>query len=41
MSPRKNEPIIDALPEHYPYRDNGCNVSASCLNCPLPLVQVR
>ena len=36
MSPRKNVPIIDALPEHYPYRDYGCDVSPSCLSCPLP-----
>ena len=36
MSPRKNEPIMDALPEHYPYRDDGCDVSTSCLSCPLP-----
>ena len=25
----------DSLPEHYPYRDDGCHVSPSCLNCPL------
>ena len=24
------------LPEHYPYRDTGCNVAPACLNCPLP-----
>ena len=24
------------LPEHYHYRDTGCNVSPSCLSCPLP-----
>ena len=36
MSPRKNEPIMDALPEHYPYKDDGCEVSSSCLSCPLP-----
>jgi hypothetical protein len=36
MSPRKNVPIIDDLPEHYPYRDDGCDVSPSCLGCPLP-----
>ena len=27
---------LDALPEHYPYRDTGCDVSPSCLKCPLP-----
>ncbi|MBF8266516.1 MAG: hypothetical protein HW388_24 [Dehalococcoidia bacterium] len=36
MSPQKNVPIIDALPEHYPYRDDGCDVSPSCLGCHLP-----
>ena len=25
----------DSLPEHYPYRDDGCHVSPSCLSCPL------
>ena len=28
--------VIDALPERYPYRDEGCEVSPSCLRCPLP-----
>jgi hypothetical protein len=27
---------LDILPELYPYRDDGCEVSPSCLNCPLP-----
>ena len=27
---------VDAVPEHYPYRDDGCEVSPSCLQCPLP-----
>ena len=26
----------DALPEFTRYRDDGCDVSASCFNCPLP-----
>lgn len=26
---------IDALPEHTDYRDTGCDLSASCLECPL------
>lgn len=26
----------DILPESYPYRDEGCEVSPSCLRCPLP-----
>ena len=36
MSPQKNVPIIDALPEHYPYQDVGCDASPSCLRCTLP-----
>ncbi len=27
---------MDVLPEYFPYRDVGCDVSASCLSCPLP-----
>lgn len=27
---------LDILPELYPYRDDGCEVSRSCLQCPLP-----
>ena len=26
----------DTVPELYVYQDTGCEVSASCLNCPLP-----
>src|SRR5712692_3597465 len=26
----------DALPEHTRYRDDGCEVSPSCMSCPLP-----
>ncbi len=33
---RRGEPLVDSLPEFYPYRDDGCEVSPSCLNCPLP-----
>ena len=36
MSGRKGVPSIDLLPEAFPYRDNGCEVSPSCLSCPLP-----
>ncbi len=36
MSGRKGVPSIDLLPEHYPYHDDGCEVSPSCLRCPLP-----
>ena len=28
--------LIDAVPERYPYHDDGCEVSPSCLQCPLP-----
>ena len=28
--------VIDVLPERYPYRDEGCEISPSCLSCPLP-----
>jgi hypothetical protein len=26
----------DVKPEYYPYRDEGCKLAASCLNCPFP-----
>jgi len=26
----------ELLPEHLGYRDDGCDLFASCLNCPLP-----
>ena len=29
-------PRRDALPEHLNYRDEGCDLFASCLSCPLP-----
>jgi hypothetical protein len=29
-------PPVDAVPEFYQYEDTGCEVSQSCLNCPLP-----
>ena len=28
--------LLDAIPEFYHYEDTGCEVSPSCLNCPLP-----
>ena len=28
--------LTDVLPERYPYRDDGCEASPSCLRCPLP-----
>ena len=27
---------LDTLPEHHTYKDDGCEVSPSCLRCPLP-----
>ena len=27
---------LDVVPENFPYRDDGCSVSPSCLRCPLP-----
>ena len=36
MTSRKGVPTMDMLPEHFPYRDDGCDVSPSCLRCPLP-----
>ncbi len=33
---RRNEPILDGLPEQQTFVDTGCEVSASCLSCPLP-----
>jgi len=32
----KHRTLADTLPELYVYEDTGCEVSASCLNCPLP-----
>ena len=29
-------PLRDALPEHLEWRDDGCEVSPHCLECPLP-----
>ena len=28
--------LLDVAPEYFPYRDDGCEVSPSCLRCPLP-----
>lgn len=32
----RGEICEDGLPEHQEYRDVGCEVSPSCLRCPLP-----
>ena len=36
MNPGAVGIVIDLVPERYPYRDDGCEVSPSCLRCPLP-----
>ena len=28
--------MVDTIPEFYHYEDTGCEVSPSCLTCPLP-----
>ena len=33
---RRNQPLGDGLPEQIHYVDRGCEVSATCLDCPLP-----
>ncbi len=35
MTKMKGVPLIDALPERFTYKDDGCEVSPSCLRCPL------
>ena len=35
-SRRRNEPSVDNIPELSAYADTGCEVSPSCLRCPLP-----
>ena len=37
MVQRGSTAVLDAVPEDFPYRDDGCEVSPSCLRCPLPL----
>ncbi len=34
--PITSSPVLDSVLEFYHYEDTGCEVSASCLNCPLP-----
>ncbi len=35
--PNKVDRLEDLLPEQIQYRDDGCEVSSSCLTCPLPV----
>ena len=37
MAPIVSAPTRGLLPEHVNYRDTGCDVSPSCLQCPLPV----
>lgn len=34
--PPKPRMRFDSLPEYTRYRDDGCSISASCFDCPLP-----
>ena len=36
MEPEVNEIELDLPPEYCHYRDEGCELADSCLNCPLP-----
>ena len=36
MTQARAKSMSDMLPEFYPYRDAGCEISPSCLECPLP-----
>ena len=39
VAPVKSKPansVLDAVPEYFHYEDTGCEVSSSCLSCPLP-----
>ena len=33
---RTETAVVDTVPEFYHYEDTGCEVSPSCLTCPLP-----
>ncbi|MCE2404926.1 MAG: helix-turn-helix domain-containing protein [Dehalococcoidia bacterium] len=36
MSTSSAAAVMDVVPERFPYRDEGCELSQSCLRCPLP-----
>ncbi len=36
MSEQTNDIELDLPPEYCHYRDNGCDLADSCLNCPFP-----
>ena len=33
---RRNEPVMDRLPEISIYQETGCDIHSACLTCPLP-----
>jgi hypothetical protein len=33
---REQRTLWELLPEEYPYRDKGCELFPSCLDCPFP-----
>lgn len=37
MVQRGSTAVLDGVPEEFPYRDDGCEISPSCLRCPLPM----
>ena len=41
MSEQTSDIELDLPPEYCHYRDNGCDLADSCLNCPLPNVFMR
>ena len=36
MDPGNAVAVMDVVPERFQYRDEGCELSSSCLRCPLP-----
>ena len=36
MSRRRNDALSQSKSQEYIYRDDGCEISRSCLSCPLP-----
>lgn len=33
---RRGSSLVDQTPELFPYKDDGCELSPSCLNCQMP-----
>ena len=36
MAVRRGTPLVDQEPELFPYKDDGCELSPSCLRCTMP-----